>query len=152
MIGLTPLTLKDANLYVKAHHRHNRPTVGGKYAIGATLDGDLVGVAIVGRPIARHLDNGTTAEVLRTCVREDAPKGTNSKLYAACWRAWKAMGGIKMVTYTLKEQETGASLRGAGWKVVAEVPVNKKPWHGPDRQREFQEVYNQLKLRWETCI
>ena len=147
-LSLVPLKLSEANRFVAVHHRHNKPVVGARFSIGATADGDLVGVSIVGRPVARMIDNATTAEVTRVCVRPDAPRNTNSFLYAACWRAWRAMGGTRLVTYTLAS-ESGASLRGAGWKVVGEVTVRDKPWHGPDRQREFQDVYGQQKLRWE---
>lgn len=149
-LSLVPMTLGQANAYVFAHHRHNRPVVGHRFSIGCVEDGDLVGVAIVGRPVARMLDDGTTAEVVRVCAREDGPKGVCSMLYAACWRAWRAMGGTRLVTYTLAS-ESGASLRGAGWRTVAEVSVRSKPWHGPDRQREFQDVYAQPKLRWEAA-
>jgi hypothetical protein len=126
--------------------------VGHRFAIGVADATTLWGVAIVGRPVARMLDqNSTTAEVLRTCVKEGAPKGCNSKLYAASWRVWREMGGTRLVTYTLAS-ESGASLRGAGWKVVAEVTVRTKPWHGPDRAREYQPVYGQKKFRWETAV
>ena len=148
---LQPLKLADANEFVGRHHRHNKPVVGARFSIGAVHDGDLVGVAIVGRPVARMIDDGFTAEVTRTCVLDRAPKGCNSFLYAACWRAWKAMGGVKLVTYTLAS-ESGASLRGAGWKCVAEVKPREKPWHGPDRQREYQDVYGQQKFRWEASV
>ena len=144
---IIPITLKEAIEFVLNFHRHNRPTVGGKWAIGLEHDGVLVGVAIVGRPIARNLDDQFTAEVTRTCTNENAPKGSVSKLYAACWRAWKAMGGRKMITYTIKS-ESGASLRGAGWKVIAELPP-QNGWNRKSRRREWQPIYGQMKLRWE---
>ena len=144
---VVPMTLKEASEFVLNFHRHNRPTIGGKWAIGIEYEGELVGVAIVGRPVARKMDDQFTAEVTRTCTNEKAPKGAVSKLYAACWRAWRAMGGRKMITYTLKS-ESGASLRGAGWKVIAELPP-RKGWSCPSRRREWQPIYGQQKLRWE---
>lgn len=148
MISACPITLREANDFIASYHRHNGRTArnGGKYAIGAECGDQLVGVAIVGRPVARLLADVYTGEVLRVCVRPDAPRNTNSFLYAACWRAWRGMGGRKLITYTLTE-ESGASLRGAGWKVVAEV----KPggWDRPNRAREWQPIYGQQKLRWE---
>jgi hypothetical protein len=145
---LIPLTLADANSFVATFHRHSKPTVGHKFSIGAATNG-LVGVAIVGRPIARLLDDGWTAEVLRTCCSPDAPKNTNSFLYGACWRAWRAMGGRKIITYTLQD-ESGSSLRGAGWKAIAQV----KPHGGWNREklgrlREFDAISQQAKIRWE---
>lgn len=147
-LTVIPITLRETNDFVTSFHRHNGRTTrdGGKFAIGATTGEQMVGIAIVGRPIARLLDNGYTAEVTRTCTSPDAPKGAVSFLYSACWRIWRAMGGTKLVTYTLTA-ESGASLRGAGWKVVAEV----KPggWNRDGRERDWQPIYGQQKLRWE---
>lgn len=147
-LTVIPITLREANDFVTSFHRHNGRTTrdGGKFAIGATTGEQMVGIAIVGRPIARLLDNGYTAEVTRTCTSPDAPKEAVSFLYSACWRIWRAMGGTKLVTYTLTA-ESGASLRGAGWKVVAEV----KPggWNRDGRERDWQPIYGQQKLRWE---
>ena len=144
-----PINLKEANEFVSNFHRHNKPVVGAKYSIGCS-DGDrLVGTAIVGRPIAIKKDDGVTAEVTRCCVLDDAPKGSWSFLYACCWRAWRAMGGIRLITYTLAS-ESGASLRGSGWRVVHESQVKKNGWSVPSRPREWQPVFGQQKFRWEV--
>ena len=146
-----PMTIKDANEFVGDYHRHNKPVAGARFAIGCVQGDELVGVAIVARPVSRHLDNGLTAEVVRCCVQDDAQKGACSFLYAACWRAWKAMGGTKIITYTLKS-ESGASLRGAGWDVIHENKgYSGRGWQ--TRQgREQQEVSKQHKFRWEFAI
>jgi hypothetical protein len=146
-----PMSLREANDFVEQFHRHNGRTArdGGKFAIGVSTGEALVGVAIVGRPVARLLNDSFTAEVLRVCLGPSAPRNANSFLYARCWRIWQAMGGERLVTYTL-QTETGASLRGAGWKVVAEV----KPSSGWDRQgrtRDWQPIYGQQKFRWEAA-
>lgn len=148
-LSVCPLTLKEANDFVLSFHRHNKPTVGGKFAIGAEYGDELVGVAIVGRPIARLLHHRDTAEVLRTCTNDKAPKGCVSFLYAACWRVWREMGGKRIITYTLKS-ESGDSLRGAGWKVIAEVSPSGN-WGSSTRQRKWQPIFGQDKLRWERC-
>ena len=149
-LELMPMTLREANHFVEQFHRHNGRTSrdGGKFAIGATCQGELVAVAIVGRPLARMLDDSVTAEVLRVCTRSEAPRNSNSFLYAACWRAWRAMGGKKLVTYTLAS-ESGDSLRGAGWKVIAEC--SQGSWSREYRERRWQPVYGQQKFRWEVC-
>lgn len=148
---LCPVTLEEANDFVANFHRHNRPTTGGRFAIGIEQDGELVGVAIVGRPIARQIEHHYTAEVLRTCTSTSAEKGAVSKLYAACWRAWRAMGGTRLVTYTLKT-ESGASLRGAGWKLIGEVKPLTASNGWLSRDRQWQPVMGQQKLRWEMEI
>lgn len=150
-LTVCPLTLREANAFVESFHRHNGRTVrnGGKFAIGATFGAELVGVAIVGNPISATFMDGTTAEVLRGCVRPDAPRNTNSFLYGACWRVWRAMGGRRLVTYTL-QSESGASLRGAGWTCVAEVKATPDGWNKKDHLvRQWQPVQGQLKFRWE---
>lgn len=145
-----PIDLREARTFVANFHRHNGAPAGGKFAIGAS-DGDrLIGVAIVSRPVGRRLDDGQTAEVIRVCVLDDAPKGSCSFLYARCWTAAKAMGYSRIVTYTL-QSESGASLRGAGWRVLAELTA-RDPSQWQNRPgREWQPVVGQAKLRWGTA-
>jgi len=145
-----PVTLKEANAFVKEYHRHNKPVVGHKFCVGVSDGEKLVGVAIAGRPVARLLDGGFTIEVARVCVSPDAPLGACSFLYARCWQAAKALGYTRIVTYTL-QSESGASLRGAGWKIVAELDSHKG-WSNKTRQRDWQPIYGQTKLRWEMEI
>src|SRR5437660_8566841 len=103
-----PLHLREANVFVAKHHRHNLPTVGGKFAVGASVDGKLVGVAIAGRPVARKLDDGKTLEVLRVCT--DGTPNANSFLYGRVRRIAALMGYHHVITYTLQD-ESGASLK-----------------------------------------
>lgn len=139
--------MRDANKFVGDHHRHNKPTQGGKFAIGAIADEELVGVAIVGRPVARLLQDGLTAEITRLCTKSDAPKNTCSFLYGRCWRIWQQMGGKKMITYTL-QSESGSSLKGAGWKILGEVEPQTWDRGRSGRYRDYEPVYGQLKFRW----
>jgi hypothetical protein len=146
------MTLAEANEVVANFHRHNKPVAGARFAIGASDGARLVGVAIVSRPVARQLQaqGPDVAEVTRCCVLDDAPKGSCSFLYACCWRAWRAMGGRRLVTYTL-QSESGASLRGAGWRVVAELPgATGAAWTNRPGL-EWQTVTGQAKLRWEVA-
>lgn len=142
---VVPITLREANDFVEQFHRHSGRTArnGGKFAIGANYGDHLVGVAIVGNPISATFMDGFTAEVFRTCVLSDAPRNANSFLYGACWRVWQAMGGHRLITYTLRA-ESGASLRGAGWKIVGEVRPTADGWRKEDHLvRKWQPV------RWE---
>lgn len=90
MLEICPMTLKEANAYVEQYHRHHKPVVGHKFSIGCSDGEKIVGVAIVGRPVSRHLDDGWTLEVNRLCT--DGTRNACSMLYAAAWRAAKAMG------------------------------------------------------------
>ncbi len=145
-LQVIPISLAEANEFVENFHRHNKPVIRHKYAIGACTD-KLVGVAIVGRPVARLLQDGFTVEVTRVCVADDAPKGTCSFLYGRCWRIWQQMGGKRMVTYTL-QSESGSSLKGAGWKIMGEVEGGH--WDRKKRRRDWQPIYGQMKFRWEA--
>lgn len=143
---LRPVPLRIANAFVAEHHRHSKPTWGCRFCLGAYQGDELLGVAIVARPVSRTLDDGLTAEVTRLCVKPDAPRNTCSFLYGAARRAWAAMGGKKVITYTLAT-ESGASLRGVGWTpTLASKPCG---WNRPNRKREEQPIYLQQKLRWE---
>jgi hypothetical protein len=77
-----PLLLREANKFDATYHRHNLPTVGGKFAVGAALDGKLVGVAIAGSPMSRRLDDGKALEVLR--VGTVGTPNACSFLYSRC--------------------------------------------------------------------
>nr|WP_308624654.1 XF1762 family protein [uncultured Eisenbergiella sp.] len=146
MLELTPVTLKEANAFVAAHHRHHRPTVGHKFSIGCSAGGTLVGVAIVGRPVSRHLDDGWTLEVNRLCT--DGTKNACSILYAAAWRAAQSMGYRKIITYTLASED-GASLRAAGWKCAGMAGGLR--WTG--KRKPVQDLYPaEKKLRYEKEV
>ncbi len=129
---IVPITLKAAQEFVKEHHRHNKPPVGHKFSVGLETDwGLLIGVACAGRPVARMFDNGLTLEVNRTCTLGD--KNANSMLYGAVWRAAKAMGYRRCITYT-QHDESGASLRAVGWIRVKDLPPDQG-WDCPSRVR-----------------
>lgn len=149
------MSLREANDFVEQFHRHSKRTArdGGKFAIGASSGTELLGVAIVGRPVARLLNDSFTAEVLRVCIKPDLPARNNacSFLYGRCWRIWQAMGGKRLVTYTLPS-EGGASLRGAGWKIVGESKGHTAGWTTPSRIREWQPIFGQTKFRWEVGL
>lgn len=104
----------------------------------------MVGVAIVGRPVARHADNGYTAEVTR--VATTGAFSACSLLYGACWRAARALGYTKLITYTLAEED-GGSLRGAGWRIVGESKGGS--WSCASRPRVDKHPL-QAKIKWEA--
>lgn len=141
-LEIIPISFADANAFVKRLHRHHKPVVGCKFVL-ACANGELRGVAICGRPVSRHNDDGFTIEVNRVCT--DGTRNACSILYAAAWRAAKALGYRKVITYTLKS-ESGASLRGAGWKVIGEV--KGRSWSCPSRPRSDEHMGD--KFKWEA--
>ena len=145
-LEIVPMTLREANAYVEQHHRHHGPVLGQKYSIGLSDGEKIVGVAIVGRPVSRHLDDGWTLEVNRLCT--DGTKNACSMLYAAAWRAARAMGYKRLVTYIL-ESENGASLRAAGWKCVGQAGGLR--WTG-ERRPEVDLYPAQMKIRFEQVV
>ena len=143
-----PITIKEANAFVAQHHRHNKPVTGGRFAIAAYDDAGTVGVCIVGRTTARLLHDNDIAEVTRLATHANAPKNTCSYLYGAVRRIWQAMGGRRLITYTLA-RESGDSLRGAGWKPVAKVKKSDN-WTKSRGGRANQVVACEDKIRWEA--
>ena len=105
-IEIVPITLKEANAFVSEYHRHHGPVTGHKFSIGLAEGENIVGVVIVGRPVSRYLDDGWTLEVNRLCT--DGSRNACSMLYGAAWRAVRAMGYKRLVTYIL-ESESGAA-------------------------------------------
>lgn len=111
-LELRPITFKAACAYVERLHRHHQKPRGCKFALSAWLGFEMVGVAIAGRPVARRADDGFTVEVTRVCT--DGTRNVSSFLYGAMAKAARALGYLRIITYSLPE-EGGASLRGAGW-------------------------------------
>lgn len=146
MLCLTPITLREANAFVDRHHRHHKAVTGHKFSIGCSQDGQLVGVAIMGRPVSRYLDDGLTLEVNRLCTTGE--KNACSMLYAAAARAAKAMGYHKIITYTL-DTEPGTSLRAAGWMCAG--PAGGVRWTG-SRRPAADRCPPQKKLRYEKNL
>ena len=146
-LRVVPVRFRDAVAFIEAWHRHNAPPRGMVFCLGAADESDtLVGVAIVGRPVARHLDDGLTLEVTRTCT--DGTRNANSLLYGAAWRAAKALGYHKLITYT-QADETGASLRAAGWRVIGERAA-RKGWSAPSRPRDNGSYLSTIRTLWEA--
>ncbi len=145
-LQLLPLDLAEANAFVEQLHRHHRPVVGHKFSLGASLGAEVVGVAIVGRPVSRHRDDGMTLEVSRLCT--DGTRNACSFLYGAAARACFALGFLRIGTYTLPE-EGGASLRAAGWKLIGERGGGS--WNVPSRPRVDTHP-TQGKLLWEVGL
>lgn len=140
---IVPCTREEAFAYVAAHHRHHKPTTSWKFGCAVSRDGQIVGVVIVGRPVARALDDGWTLEVTRCCT--DGTRNAASMLYGAAYRAAKALGYRKVVTYTLATEQ-GASLRASGFKESGRV--EGRSWSCPSRPRVDRHP-TQDKIRWE---
>lgn len=122
--------LDEANAFVAEHHRHHKRVVGHLFSIGAVLDGQLVGVAIIGRPVARMRDDGVTAEVTRLCT--DGTKNACSFLYGAAARAAFALGFTRVGTYILAS-ENGTSLVASGWRLIGQTQGGS--WSRKSRER-----------------
>ena len=143
VLEIVPMTLREANAFVEQKHRHHGKVVGHKFSIGASNGKEIVGVAIVGRPVGRYLDDGCTLEVNRVCT--DGSRNACSMLYAAAWRATRAMGYKRLITYIL-DTEPGTSLKAAGWKCVGQAGGLR--WTG--KRRPQVDLYPaQMKIRRE---
>ena len=146
-LRVVPVTFAQAKAFITDWHRHHRPPQGHKFSLGVADGEELVGVAVVGRPVARMLDDGHTLEVTRVAVADGA-RNACSLLYAAAWRAAKALGYRRLVTYT-QASESGASLRAAGWRVVASRPA-APGWSRPSRPRTDHGTEHTARLRWQS--
>jgi len=141
-----PVTLREACAFIEAHHRHHNPPRGCVCVIGAARGGSVVGVAVIGRPVARMAADGWTAEVTRLAT--DGTRNACSFLLGRAWRAVRALGYRRLITYTLPD-EGGASLRGAGFTLIGEAGGGS--WSRKERPRVDTHPL-QMKLRWERAV
>lgn len=148
MLTVVPIELRHANLVVEHIHRHHKPATGHRFSLAAVdANGTVRGVAIIGRPVARMVDQSTTLEVLR--VATDGTRNACSILLGAAAKAGKAMGYSKIQTYTLPE-EGGASLRGAGW--VCEGYAGGGQWKHTDGKPRKTCQPTATKTRWSRTL
>ncbi len=145
-LHVVPCSVQDAREYVHQFHRHHKPPLSGLFAVACAEGERLCGVAIVGRPVARALQDGWTAEVSRLAT--DGTKNACSILYAACWRSARELGYRRLGTYILAS-EPGTSLKAAGWRIVGKV--EGRSWHCPSRPRVDRHP-TQDKIRWEVSV
>ncbi|HTF68645.1 MAG TPA: XF1762 family protein [Edaphobacter sp.] len=146
MLQIIPISLRQANEYVRTHHRHHSVVQGNKFSVGARAAQEMVGVVIVGRPVARMLDDGMTVEVTRLCTNGAA--NACSFLYAAAAKISREMGYSRIVTYILAS-ESGLSLKAAGW--LRSVESSGGTWSRPSRPRKDSHPL-EAKVRWEKRL
>lgn len=140
-------SLKDANQFVEDLHRHHKPVQGHKFSLKLLdVSGKVIGVCIVGRPVARRQDDGRTVEVTRL-VTDGSPNAC-SALYGAASRAAHALGYDRIITYIL-DSEPGTSLKAAGWMFSGTTPG--KSWSVPSRPRVDKHP-TVPKQRWERKL
>ena len=146
-LHLVPISQRVAQECVTRWHRHNAAPRGDLFRVGAaTDDGTLVAVAIAGRPVARAYDDGRTVEITR--VSSDGTRNATSMLYGALTRAAWALGYSRVITYT-QADEGGASLRAAGFRVLAERPA-RAGWTAPSRPRDDARYLSTSRTLWEA--
>ena len=141
-----PMGWREAVKFIEQEHRHHRAPQGWKFGIGVEVDGRLCGVAMVGRPVARMLDDGRTAEVIRLAT--DGTRNACSFLYSACRRATQAMGYERVITYIL-QSEPGTSLKASGWQFVRLAGGGS--WSRPSRKRNDKAPLETKQL-WEARL
>ena len=141
---LAPISIREASRYVEHHHRHHRPPQGALFALAAEVNGTLVGVAIVGRPVGAGLQDGRTVEITRVCT--DGTPNACSFLYARCRRAAAALGYERVKTYT-RQDESGASPKAAGFEQEALLPA--RSWQEANvSRRRFDRSEPAARIRW----
>jgi hypothetical protein len=131
MMQIVPIFQSRAFKFIYDHHRHHGRPVGSIFQIAVeTSPHDIVGVCVVGRPVAREIDWRVTCEVTRLCT--DGTPNACSKLYSAAARIAREMGYKKIITYIL-ESESGISLKGSGWVLAGKTSGGT--WNTPARSR-----------------
>jgi len=143
-LEIQPITWAEACAFINQHHRHHIAPQGWKWGLAVNDGSQVVGVITVGLPIARLLMDGWTLEITRCCT--DGTKNACSKLYSAAWRAARAMGYRRIITYTLAD-EPGNSLRASGFQIVHQTKGGS--WDRRDRPRVDKHLTTP-KMLWEV--
>lgn len=143
-----PMTQKAAKEFIAKHHRHHRPSHGDVFRVACAVNGRVVGVMQVGRPVARAFDDGFTLEVTR--VATDGTANVCSFLYGRAKRIAKELGYARLFTYTLPE-EGGHSLRASGWTCEGTTATGDRAWLRSDGTRANDHPLSP-KHRWVVSL
>ena len=150
-LEIVPISRDEAAEFNRRHRHNDRAPLRSIFVVGVAVEGDLCGVALCGRPVARMLQDGRTIEINRLCT--DGTQNACSALYGAARRVARALGYRRVITYTLAS-ESGSSLRGAGYERVAELK-ERRTWDTPSRKRVQVDLFGHdtrpigPKVRWE---
>src|SRR5579872_1725008 len=129
---IVPCSLQDAGAFVQKYHRHNGKPWIARFALAVADETGLVhGVAIVGTPDGYNSVDGFTAEIKRVC--SDGTPNACSMLYGASWKAARAMGYRRCITYTLPT-ESQSSLKAVGWMCTPNCGGRRSEEHTSELQ------------------
>lgn len=147
-----PIAFSRARSFVARHHAHCKPPAGWRFGLGCWNGLSLVGVSMVGRPVARMIDSTTTVEVNRLCLDRDLPHALRynaaSMLLGQSAREARRRGYSRIITYTLAS-ESGASLKAAGWKEDGQTRGGS--WSRTSRKRSDSGPTG-VKTRWTRSL
>jgi hypothetical protein len=150
-LQLVPVTWAQARAFIAEHHAHCKPPRGWRFGVGIRNGSRLIGVASIGRPVARAFDAARIVEVNRCCIRRDIarPLAWNacSMLYGWAAREAKKRGFDRIITYTL-DSEPGITLQAAGWTAEATTRARPRGWDTASRPRDGEATPNCAKTRW----
>lgn len=132
----------QASAFCELYHRHHSAAAGHVFSLGVFAGGRLCGVAVIGRPVSRHLDNGCSLEITR--VATDGTPNACSCLLGAARREARRRGFKTIFTYTLAS-ESGTSLRAAGFALDGQSRGGS--WSRSQRARADKHPLGS-KLRW----
>ena len=151
-LEIHPIDREPARHFVARHHAHCRPPVTWRFQTAIYNGRTLLGVAVVGNPVAPSLNGRGIVEVNRLCIRRDTAAALRwnaaSMLYGWCAREAARQGWQKIVTYT-RIDEPGTSLLAAGW--VPEGRVRGRGWHSARRARSNTNSWID-KIRWGKSL
>lgn len=151
---ILPIGRPAARRFVLEHHEHCPPPAGDRFRASIWNGITLIGVVIVGRPVARMLPQQEWVEVNRLCVRRDIPAPLRwnacSQMYGWAAREAKRRGFERIITYTM-ETEPGITLKAAGWNIDGKVGRAGKSWNCPSRPR-VDKTPTVPKIRWSRQL
>jgi len=138
---------------IDERHRHHDAPNGWKFGIAIYNGPVKVGVATVAPPASRMIEKAQphTLEVARVCTWGHFAlcKNAASKLYATAAKQAKLLGYDKLITYTLYGEESGHSVRTAGWTPTYISPGGS--WDRKNRPRD-DKAPTSKKVRWEKGL
>lgn len=151
MLDTARVELSEANAFVVATHRHHGRVLSHRFSVAVRRHGEIVGVAICGRPVARAVDQKHVLEVLRCAT--DGTRNACSCLYGKAMRVARELGFRAVITYTLASED-GASMRALGWwpELLGERDTRWTCGARPRSTTKGQDLGQKIRWLWLTGV
>ena len=122
---------------------------GWKAAFGARYDEELIAVCILGRPVARHIDDDKVISISRFASIPTRPANTGSWLIARARRWARLEGYQKVIAYAGVAGNYGTIYEASGFELTKKDEARGDGWTSRENRSTVSDF---TRRKWEYVL